>query len=122
MIVSPSEFATILAALRFFQDEFQTAQPAELIELFPQFETAAPLTPAEIGSLCERLNMPEPEECEELCDCEIAGFFCAGVPGILAHLKDGRVAPSALVERCDMCCRFASDEEAKNRLRELGVA
>ena len=122
MILSPSEFATILAALRFFQDEFQTAQAVELIELFPQFETATPLSPAEIGSLCERLNMPEPAEGKELCDCEIAGFFCAGVPGILAHLQDGRVAPGALVERCDRCCRFASDEEAKNRLRELGIA
>ena len=77
MIVSPSEFAAILAALRFFQDEFQTVQPAELIELFPQFESAAPLSWAEISSLCERLNMPEPAECDELCDCEIAGFFCA---------------------------------------------
>ena len=121
MILSPSELATILAALRFFQDEFQTAQPAELVELFPQFESAAPLAWTEVGSLCERLNMPELAEDDEPCDCEIPGFYCAGVPGILAHLKDGRVAPGARVERCDMCCRFASDEEAKNRLRELGI-
>ncbi len=122
MILSPSEFATILAALRFFQDEFQTAQPAELVELFPQFESAAPLSWAEVGSLCERLNMPDPAEDDEPCDCETPGFFYAGVPGILAHLQEGRVAPGALVERCDMCCRFASDEDAKNRLRELGIA
>jgi hypothetical protein len=122
LIVSPSEFATILAALRFFQDEFQTAQPAELVELFPQFESAAPLSWAEVSSLCERLNIPEPAEGEELCDCEAAGFFCAGVPGILAHLNDGRVAPGARVERCDMCCRFASDEEALAKLVELGIA
>lgn len=122
MILSPSEFATILAALRYFQDEFQTAQPGELVELFPQFETAAPLTPAEIGSLCERLNIGEPAEGDEPCDCESPGFFHAGVPGILAHLQQGRVAPGALVERCDMCCRFASDVEAIARLRELGIA
>jgi hypothetical protein len=122
LILSPSELATILAALRFFQDEFQTAQPAELFELFPQFESAAPLSWTEVGSLCERLNMPELAEDDEPCDCEIPGFYCAGVPGILAHLKDGRVAPGALIERCDMCCRFASDEEAKVRLRELGIA
>jgi hypothetical protein len=122
LIVSPSEFATILAALRFFQDEFQTVEPAELAELFPQFETAAPLSWTEIGSLCERLNIPEPAEDDELCDCETPGFFYAGVPGILAHLKDGRVAPGALVERCDRCCRFASDEEALAKIQELGIA
>ena len=122
MTLNPSEFATILAALRYFQDEFQTAQPSELIELFPQFETAAPLSSAEIGLLCERLNIPEPDDEDEPCDCEAPGFFYAGVPGILAHLQGRSVAPGALVERCDMCCRFGSDEEAKLRLRELGIA
>ncbi len=122
MIVSPSELATLLAALRYFQDEFQASQPGELVELFPQFETAAPLCAVEINSLCERLNMPEPAEDQESCDCEAPGFFHAGVPGILAHLQQGRVAPGALVERCDMCLRFASDEEAIARLRELGIA
>jgi len=122
LIVSPSELATILAALRYFQDEFQASQPGELVELFPQFETAAPLTAVEIDALCERLNMPEPAEGDEPCDCEAEGFFHAGVPGILAHLQQGRVAPGALVERCDMCRRFASDDEAKSRLRELGIA
>lgn len=121
MIVSPSEFATILAALRYFQDEFQATQPGELVELFPQFQTARPLTAAEIDALCERLNCPEPDE-NEPCDCEAPGFFHAGVPGILAHLQEGRVAPGALVERCDRCLRFASDDEAKNRLSELGIA
>lgn len=122
MILSPSEFATILAALRYFQDEFQTTQPGELVELFPQFETAPPLTSAEIGTLCERLNISEPAEGDEPCDCEALGFFHAGVPGILAHLQEGRVAPGALVERCDICRRFVSDEEAIARLRELGIA
>ena len=122
MIVSPSEHATILAALRYFQDEFQTAQPGDLVPLFPQFESAPPLTAAEIDALCERLNMPEPAEGDEPCDCEGEGFFHAGVPGILAHLQQGRVAPGVLVERCDLCRRFASDDEAKSRLRELGIA
>ena len=122
MIVSPSELATILAALRYFQDEFQASQPGELVNLFPQFESAPPLTAAEIDSLCERLNLPEPEEDQEPCDCEAPGFFHAGVPGILAHLQEGRVAPGALVERCDLCRRFASDEEARSRLLELGIA
>ena len=122
MIVSPSELATILAALRYFQDEFQASQPEEFVELFPQFETAPPLTVAKIDSLCERLNMPEPAEGDEPCDCEAEGFFHVGVPGILAHLRQGHVAPGALVERCDRCRRFASDDEAKSRLRELGIA
>ena len=122
MILSPAEFATVLAALRYFQDEFQTTEPGEIAKLFPHFETAAPLTSAEIGSLCERLNIPLPAEGDEACDCEAPGFFHAGVPGILAHLEQGRVAPGALVERCDMCRRFASDEEASAHLRELGIA
>jgi hypothetical protein len=120
-MVSPSEFATILAALRYFQDEFQATAPSELVNLFPQFESAGPLSAAEIDALCERLNMPEPAK-DEPCDCEAPGFFHTGVPGILAHLAEGRVAPGALVERCDMCRRFGSDEEAKGRLRELGIA
>jgi len=122
LIVSPAELATSLAALRYFQDEFQASQPGELVELFSRFETAVPLTAAEIDALCERLNLPEPAEGEEPCDCETEGFFHAGVPGILAHLQEGRVAPGALVERCDRCRRLASDDEAKSRLRELGIA
>ncbi len=122
MILSLSEFATILAALRYFQDEFQTATPGEIAKLFPQFVTAAPLTSAEIGSLCERLNIAEPDEDQEPCDCEAPGLIHASIPVILAHLQEERVAPGAFVERCDMCLWFASDNEAKSRLRELGIA
>jgi len=58
----------------------------------------------------------------EPCDCELPGDFHTGVPGILAAMEDGRVAPQAIVERCDQCCRFESDAAALARLVELGLA
>jgi hypothetical protein len=54
------------------------------------------------------------------CECEMPGFFCSGVPGILAHLENGRLAEGAKVECCDLCRRYDSDEAALNRLKELG--
>ena len=33
------------------------------------------------------------------CDCEKPGFFCSGVPGILAHVENSRVARNTKVER-----------------------
>jgi len=56
------------------------------------------------------------------CDCEYPGFYYSGVPGIIAHMKDGRLAPGAKVERCDLCRRYPSDAAALQRLRELGYA
>jgi hypothetical protein len=55
------------------------------------------------------------------CDCEQPGHFCSGVPGILAHVKNGHVAPNTDVERCDLCERYPSDEAARGKLRELGL-
>ena len=56
------------------------------------------------------------------CECEEPGDFCCGVPGVLAAMQDGRLAPQAVVERCDQCCRFESDAAARARLVELGLA
>ncbi len=56
----------------------------------------------------------------DLCGCELPGYFCSGVPGILAHIENGRLAAGAEVERCDQCQRYPSDEAARERLRELG--
>ncbi len=56
------------------------------------------------------------------CECEKPGYFCSGVPGILAHIEDGRLAPGAKVERCDLCRRYPTDKAALARLRELGHA
>ncbi len=123
MTLSPSELATVLAALRYFQDETQCLEPSEIRELYPQFADAAPLSTQEIDALCEQLNLTDSADNDgDACDCEASGFFHTGVPGILAHLQDGRVAPGALVERCDMCERFASDAEAIAKLQELGIA
>ena len=57
---------------------------------------------------------------EGLCDCERSGHFCSGVPGILAHMENGRLAPGAKVERCDLCQRYPTDEAALKKFRELG--
>jgi hypothetical protein len=56
------------------------------------------------------------------CECERPGYFCSGVPGILAHLENGRLAKGAKVERCGLCCRYPSDAAALERLQELGYA
>ncbi|NLX98617.1 MAG: hypothetical protein GXY83_20860 [Rhodopirellula sp.] len=55
------------------------------------------------------------------CECEEAGFFCSGVPGILAHLENGRLPEGAKVNRCDLCRRYPSDEAAFEKLRKLGL-
>ena len=57
---------------------------------------------------------------EGRCECEKPGYFCSGIPGILAHMEHGRLAPGAKVERCDLCRRYPTDEAALEKLRELG--
>lgn len=113
------KLATILVALRYWQSAL-TQLGSFATKDFPQFETVTPLTVAEIDALCEELNAPD--DGSDLCDCEAAGFFCAGVPGILAHLDHGRVASGAKVERCDICKRFPDDAAATAKLQELGIA
>ena len=68
------------------------------------------------------------QECRELlsgigqpCACEEPGYFCSGIPGILAHLENGGLAPGAKVERCDQCERYPSDTAAWAKLVELGL-
>ena len=56
------------------------------------------------------------------CECEEPGFFCCGIPGILAHLENNRLPEGGKVERCDRCCRYPSDAAALEKLRELGHA
>ena len=56
------------------------------------------------------------------CECELPGYFCSGVPGIIAHFENGRLVPGAAVERCDLCERFPTDEAARQKLVELGLA
>ena len=55
------------------------------------------------------------------CDCEKPGFFCSGVPGILAHVENSRVARNTKVEHCDLCKRYPSDEAAREKLRQCGI-
>lgn len=56
-----------------------------------------------------------------LCACMEPGYFYCGVPGIIAHLDNGRLAPDARVERCDLCQRFADDDAARQKLSELSL-
>ena len=56
------------------------------------------------------------------CECEKPGFFCSGIPGILAHMENGRLAEGAKVNRCDLCQRYPSDEAAFEKLRQLDRA
>ena len=58
---------------------------------------------------------------EEKCDCQEPGFYCSGVAGILAHMVEGKLAPGARVERCDLCERFDSDRAAFDELRRRGL-
>ncbi len=111
--------ASVLVALRYWQRALAEHGPG-ITEEFPQFELLRPLSVTVIDTLCEALNAPTSSS--DVCDCEAAGFFCAGVPGILAHLENGRVAPGAKVERCDLCQRFPDDAAALAKLQELGLA
>ncbi len=74
----------------------------------------------------DSLIKPEDEEKtagphnQYVCKCEQPGDFCSGVPGILAHMEDGRVTDKAQVERCGLCCRYPSDAAALEKLQGLG--
>jgi hypothetical protein len=57
-----------------------------------------------------------------VCECEQPGYFFSGVPGILAHVENGRLVDGAKVERCDSCGRYPSDKAAFEKLVELGIA
>ncbi len=62
------------------------------------------------------------QEVARLCECEQPGYFCSGVPGILARVENGRVVEGTEVERCDSCGRYPSDKAAFEKLVELGIA
>jgi hypothetical protein len=90
----------------------------DLIGILPDaFTSHRPLL-REDSTLPNQEDFAQPEPC----DCEVPGMFCSGVPGILAAMKNGRLAPGAVVERCDLCQRYPSDEAAYQQLVELGLA
>ena len=59
---------------------------------------------------------------QQSCDCELPGPFNSGIPGILAHVQNGRLAEGTEVERCDSCERYPTDQAAFDKLVELGIA
>ena len=115
-MLTSRELATVLVALRHWQQQLPRGGIA-FAEGFPHFTDETPLSVDEIDSLCDLLN-----EADTRCDCELPGTFCSGVPSILAHMEQGRLAPNSKVERCDICRRFASDDAARERLVSLGSA
>ena len=119
-MLTSRQLATVLAALRHWQEQLQR-HGAELAARFPQFDDHSPLSVAEIDWLCDLLNESS-EQTPETCDCESPGYFCSGVPGIVARIENGRLAASDTAERCDICQRFPTDAAALARLRELGIA
>jgi len=64
----------------------------------------------------------DPESESQPCECELPGIFCCGVPGILAHFRDGRLAAGCQAERCGLCERYPTDQSAYGRVRERGLA
>jgi hypothetical protein len=78
-----------------------------------------PSPPISNSSFLARNGLKDEQE-DDRCECQDPGFFHSGVPGILAHMENGRLAEGAGVERCDLCQRYPSDEAALMRLRELG--
>ena len=115
-MLTSRELATVLAALRHWQQQIQREGVA-FATPFPHFSDDTPLSVDEIDSLCDLLN-----EADTRCDCELPGMFRSGVPGILAHREQGRLALNSKVERCDLCRRFASDDAARERLIALDLA
>lgn len=55
------------------------------------------------------------------CACSQPGHFHCGVPGVIAHLENGRLPPHGQVERCDQCGRYPDDEAARQQLIDRGL-
>jgi len=84
---------------------------------YPHFDDAtSPLSADEIDPLCDYLK-----EATEPCPCEGTGFITCGMPAVLACVENGKVVPGTVVERCDACVRFESDEAARQKLVQLGL-
>ena len=115
-MLDPRELATVRAALRHWQHQL-ARQGLALADAFPQFDDELPLSMEEIDSLCDRLN-----DSDSPGEWELPGAFCSGVPGVLARMEQGRLAPNATVARCDLCQRYATDDAARQRLSALQLA
>ncbi|MDZ4683786.1 MAG: hypothetical protein SH850_01775 [Planctomycetaceae bacterium] len=67
------------------------------------------------------MKLPRPDQ-PTPCACERPSLFASGVPGILAHIVDGRLASDSSVECCPVCRRFPTVAAALARLEALGIA
>ncbi len=66
----------------------------------------------------DQAKLPEPLAPYE---CKLPGYFHCGVPGVIAHLENGRLRPDAKVERCDQCQRYPDDDAARQKMSELDL-
>jgi hypothetical protein len=102
-------------------------------QVFPSYSEAADAIDPRLGNVLI-LPMPlddaessppedavEGDDQSDICECQREGFFCSGVPGILAHLENGKVVTGTTVDRCDVCGLYPSGEAALKKLRELGM-
>ncbi len=58
-MLTPRELATVLAALRHWQQQLQ-GEGLAFADGFPHFTEETPLSVGEIDALCDRLNEPVP--------------------------------------------------------------
>ena len=56
-----------------------------------------------------------------MCECEKPGRFHTGVPGVIAEMRNGQVAPGAEIARCDECRRFPHALAAFSALNARGL-
>jgi hypothetical protein len=117
--LSDRELATVLAALRYWQNDL-AVDGVESVIGGAHFQEHEPLNVDEIDGLCEQFNR-DGDGPSEQCECQQPGCFHSGVPGILAHAEAGQAPPDAGVERCDLCQLYPSDAEARVELARLGI-
>lgn len=70
--LTPRELATVLAALRCFQQEVSPLPLATIKDSWEHFDECDPLTTDEIDALCERLNVPAKvdDDLPLACECD----------------------------------------------------
>lgn len=75
------------------------------------------------GIDCEIRDEPDrlEENESERCECEQPGYYYSGVPGIIARVVKGKLAPGDVPEKCELCDRYPYDADAAVKLAELGI-
>ena len=132
MTLTNRELATVLAALRYRQNDLDDAALTAGFEDY--FMDAEPLSPVEIDSLCERLKTGESPHCSEAsapdaltstvqanhlhrfycqdCDFETSDIeFLEPIDDITERVEPGEVMPAGECPECGALCQMRSDAE-----------